>query len=371
VVDYSTFNTNDNHTEGLTKLYTELISGRIPDILDMTNLPVEIYAARGLLVDLNPFLDNDPDIRRGDLMDGVLRAAETDGALYRIFSGFTISTVIGHPSVVGDYPGWSIAEFRDVINSNPQADFPMGTSFSRESFLKSMLEHNIEQFVDLEAGVTRFESREFIELLELASIFPSDRDTYVSTYVEENEMIQSGRQIMMHLNLGGFTAFRSRRSHMGGEVVLKGFPAENINSNKINIHNTVAITVGCEDKDGAWEFVRMFLTEEFQREIFMWRFPINRNMFQELLTEAMDPESAWYSGIGSLEHLVLVEELSQNEADEITAFIDSITGTVELDSVLWNIISESASELFNGQRTAEDAARIIQSRVARYVAEMS
>jgi len=30
----------------------------------------------------------------------------------------------------------------------------------------------------------------------------------------------------------------------------------------------------------------------------------------------------------------------------------------------------SASEFFNGQRTAQDAARIIQSRASRYIAEL-
>jgi len=54
----------------------------------------------------------------------------------------------------------------------------------------------------------------------------------------------------------------------------------------------------------------------------------------------------------------------------IMTLIDSITKTLEHDEILWNIISESAYDFFTGQRTAQDAARIIQSRVSRYMSEM-
>ena len=45
VTDYSEFNTEDDYTAGLTRLNTEIISGNTPDILAVSGLPIEQYAA--------------------------------------------------------------------------------------------------------------------------------------------------------------------------------------------------------------------------------------------------------------------------------------------------------------------------------------
>jgi hypothetical protein len=48
VEDYSEYNTNDDYTAGLTKLTTEIISGKVPDILD-TQPADPPYARRACL----------------------------------------------------------------------------------------------------------------------------------------------------------------------------------------------------------------------------------------------------------------------------------------------------------------------------------
>jgi len=53
------------------------------------------------------------------------------------------------------------------------------------------------------------------------------------------------------------------------------------------------------------------------------------------------------------------------------SLINSANGIVSNDDALWNVISESASNFFSGQSTAQDAARVIQNRATIYVAEQS
>ena len=47
-------------------------------------LPMRQYGARGVLEDLWPHIENDPDIGRDSLMDRVFTAAEQDGKLEQI-----------------------------------------------------------------------------------------------------------------------------------------------------------------------------------------------------------------------------------------------------------------------------------------------
>jgi hypothetical protein len=64
-------------------------------------------------------------------------------------------------------------------------------------------------------------------------------------------------------------------------------------------------------------------------------------------------------------------EPTQEDVDEIVTLINSITKIAGhgSDERLRNIIIETATDFFNGLITAEDAARIIQSRVTIFLAE--
>jgi len=374
IIDYSVFNTHDNHLAGLTRLNTEIIAGRIPDLLDLSNIPFEVYAARGLFEDLNPFLDADPELNRSDLMDNVLRASEIDGSLYRVFPTFKISTILGNPAFVGNAPGWNISEFNAALAANPHTDIPLGTNFSREEMLQMTFLHNIERFVDWESGVVDFDNDYFTRILELANKFPAERDTYEANKYEYLEGVATGRQLMRSYNLSQFISYSAFRTESGGGVVIKGFPADNRNGNRFIIDEAVAITIGCQDKQGAWEFVRTLLTESYQRE-YVWNrvFSVNKIMFEESLAFAMDPAGRTSTNVSpDLNNRIslIYDELSQEEADKLMTVINSISNVLTNDEILWNIVSESASDFFSGQRTAQDVARVIQSRASRYLAEM-
>lgn len=66
VTDYSEFNTEEDYSAGMTKLTTEIMSGDMPDILALGQLPYRQLAAKGLLADLYPYLDGDGALSRDD-----------------------------------------------------------------------------------------------------------------------------------------------------------------------------------------------------------------------------------------------------------------------------------------------------------------
>ncbi len=49
VNDYSEYSTSEDYTAGMTMLSTEIISGHVPDIIDVSELPVSMYIGKGLL----------------------------------------------------------------------------------------------------------------------------------------------------------------------------------------------------------------------------------------------------------------------------------------------------------------------------------
>ena len=366
VIDYSLFDTDEDPGAGLLRLSTEMISGKSPDILDIQSLPLSSYAPKGLLIDLYPFLDADPELDRNSIIESVLKASEVDGSLYHIIPSFELATIIGHPSVLGDYPGWNMDEFKAVLGANPQADIPIGFYGTNMMFLRLALWNNMDEYVDWTSGTAYFDSTDFIGLLETANTYPAEIDEYTSTY----ELVPTGRQIM-DVTFFGRTDYLLNRVIFGGEIVIKGFPTENRNGNAFSPRTHIAITAHCADPNAAWEFVRLFLLEEYQREIIPdWSFPVNTVVFEQRLKEAMIPSSS-ITSVGSIDIELKDEKLSQEEVDALRDAINNTSRVWYSYGTLSKIINEEAAVFFNGQSTAQDAARIIQSRASIYLSEQN
>ena len=368
VIDYAEFNTEDDWQAGLTRLSAEIIAGNVPDILDVSELPFSRYAAQDLLIDLYPLIDSDPGLGRNDLMENVLRKTEINGNLYRIFPFYSIGTLAGNPSVVGNYPGWNMDEFTAVLNANPNADHVMGQGITKMNFLQILLMLNMDSFVDWNTNTVSFDGKDFTDLLMFADSFPDDYD-WNGEYISEHVLIREGRQIMAAIGFNSFEEYQIYKVLFGGELTFKGFPNENRNGYSLMTNTSFAITNKCTDVTGAWEFLRIFLTEEWQNDNSWYGLPVNKNVFEKMLIDAMKENEFRSNEIGLDGITIEIEPLNQADVDQINALIDSISGSAGQDEALWNIISENAADYFSGRSSLEDAVRVIQNRASIYVAE--
>ena len=365
IIEYVEHATHENYYAGLTKLSLEIISGNAPDILDVSDLPIKHYINKGLLVDLYELIDNDPLFNRSDLVPGVMRASEINGGFYTAFPGFNIITILGNPSVLGSETRWNVDEMIDVIKANPQADRPMGAMTSGYSFLNYAMILGMDDYVDWETGNVDFTGGDFLRLLEFARTLPSGL-LYSSS---DWELIGSGRQIMqISENTGTFDEIQISRTLFGGDIVFKGLPVYNGSGNMMIIENGFAITTTSTSITGAWEFLRMLMTKEWQQADTRGLFPSNQAVFDERLKTAMEPLTRpKVTGMSGL--FIEYYETTKEEADQLLMVIDSLTGSSSTDTVIMNIILETAMDYFNGRHSSEDTVRIIQNRVGIYVSE--
>jgi len=377
VIDYLDYDSEyPGPTGAVDKITLDIIAGDIPDIINVTDIPFAKWAARDLFTDLYPFIDTDPALNRSDLFESLLHASEINGSQYSVFAGFYLQTLTGHPSDVGNSMGWTWDEFMSVINANPQARFPMGNPWMASVMVfQDWVNPNLSNYVDWTSATVNFDRVDFIELLELIRRYPVNfllTDDWVPTH----ELIADRRQIIKPDYPGAFNSYHVTRETFGGDFVYKGYPTDNGVGTIAHTLLNLAITTPCADKDVAWEFVRIILTEEWQRQ---WReqqqsykvFPMNRAVFNDELASAMTPgfiDTAVFEDGSTIQ----VGALTQEEADRIFALIDSVSIVSDtMDMALLEIILESARDFFNGHITAGEAAYIIQSRASVYMAEQA
>lgn len=426
VRDYSEYNTDDDYTAGIQKLNTEMLSGKLPDMIDINtySMPIEQYAAKGFLTDLYELIDADADLSREDFVQPVLKALESaDGKLYQLPQTFAVDTAIALDKVVGEYDTWNLAAVKDAMTKLQDGATVFDVYRTKSDILSTCISRNIDAFVDWENGAAHFDSDEFKALLEFANSFP---DTYDWENADEEDQdsaqnrMNAGKQLMSSFYVSSLEDILYQLTGYNGKVKFVGYPSEDGTSNHaFQIDGAIAISSTCADKTAAWNFMKQFLNEEYQSSYNIWSFPINQAAFDAKLKEMMTeeyqtddngnvmkddngnpiriPKVTYYtdgngtmtgystgnggvavmqaSADGSVEmgenSEVNVYAMTQEQADEILGLINATTAVYGYDESILNIISDEAAEYFAGEKSLDDTANMIQSRVNLYVAEQS
>lgn len=381
IKDYSEYNTPDDYTAGLTKLNTEIVSGLVPDLLDMTSLPYQQYVAKGVLEDLWPYIDADAEVGRDALMTEALQAMCVDGGLYEITPSFGVLTAIGQASKIGPEPGWTAADLQAAAAKYPNDLLFQG--FTRMEILRNCLYFNTDSYIDWQAGEAHFDTPEFISLLEFAKSFPEEIDWETYEYQDEISMMVQGKCLLVMGSLYSFEEVMLYNSALNGDLVYKGFPSQNGIGASLFPTTALAITTTCADKDAAWSFMRTFLTEESQNASYYYGFPTNRAVFNEMAENAMKEQSDdgmldgggvvmpyaardyWLPDGTTME----IKPLTQAQLDDFLSMVSQVSGIAGSNDQILNIVEEEATMFFAGQRSAQDTAGAIQNRVNLYVKE--
>ena len=391
VRDYSEYNTGDDPAAGRTKLNTEIIAGNVPDLLD-ASMDIRQYAARGLLEDLWPYIDADPDIGREGVMERVFQAAETGGKLCQVFPRFTIETAAGAPDIVGKEMGWNLEQLRAALAKLPEGARVLEEYETRETVLDKLLSQNLDGFVDWEAGTASFDSPAFYDILDFCSGFPAGSGAAAGTVTaamsaaSAESRVMSGEQLLLPVYLGNVDSIQLYRELMGGGVTFVGYPAESGSGSSFAVEGGLSMSTACADKEGAWSFLRTLLLPG-EDEAFFGAFPASRPAFERLIQESMEAEYArdengdlitGADGEPILENtaiaivdgrMIVMGPATQEDVDLVTALYEATDRLSGRDEQIWRIVQECAASYFAGDKGAEETAQAIQSRVELYLGE--
>ena len=389
VLDYSEYNDaeNEDYDAGRTKLITEIMSGQMPDLLCLSQLPYRQLAAKGLLEDLYPYLDSDKDYQRDDFFENVLKAMEVNGGLYQITSSFSVATLIGAASVVGDKPGWTYQDLQAALATMPEGCQALDMYTTRGDLLQTLLCTDLNHYVDWTNGKCNFESQDFIDMLNFTAQFPAEIPEDVE-WESANTRIAEGRQMLTTAYLYSVDSMIWNDVQFGEQgCTYIGYPTNEGVGSFMNLESGYAMSAKCADKEAAWSFLRTFLDEETQSNA--WNgIPLSKKVYQEKLEDAMKVE---YEKDENGEYVldedgekkplsiggfwqedgteVQVYAMTQEQADKLWEAVTTCNKVLEQDDAIYNIVFEQAQAFYSGQKTAEEVARLIQNKVTIYVNE--
>ncbi len=389
---YNDYTTEGGYDGGVTKLNNDIISGGMPDILVNSYgdpLPVNSYLSKGLIANIDKLIEEDEELSQVEFMQNAFDAYRKDGKLYYIVPDFEVYTVIGKKALIGDRESWTMADMQQVLSDLGGETKAFSGDITRNNFIDMVMRYCGKEFVDVSTGKCAFNTEDFISMMEYAKALPSDTqgedydEDYWDEYWESYEsQYRQNKTLLMEANFWRFDNIAyTINGRIGDEVAYVGFPTESGNGSYIMSSRTYMLSAKSKNLDEAWNFMRYYLTDEYQDQVNY--FPVQKDKFNEQSKKAMERRtwewtdeetgevhteyedmSIWING-----EAVPYEPLSQEQLDQFVAFVESVHNPYYYNEEVMNIINEEIEGFFSGQKQAKEVADIIQSRVQNYVDE--
>ena len=391
-IDIKSYNEYDNPQH---QMNLDIISGSVPDIMEVSYVSKSMYIKKGLLTDLYSLMEKDDEVKKDDFVDSVRNTVEHDGKLYYMPTSFAVVAYTGSKKVFGDMEGWTYEEMTEKYNNMPKdGKFILG--MTSDWFIQNMLSSQMEDFINFETGEVNLDSEEFIKMLEFSKNFQTSEE-YIKEQEEngwENqdtyELIKKGKLLLNNIYLYDFSDIQVNEKmykSQGGYNIISE-PSKDKN-NKLTMtygDACVAISEKCDDKEGAWKFLRRLFTYEYQKSSTKYNgFPVRKDALEKKIEYAMatkeytDDDGTKVKPIEgdsySMDTLTVeIKPYTKAHMDLFRSVIDRIGKENNYDEAfndITEIITEETKAFYAGDKTAKETAEVLQSRIKIYVSENS
>lgn len=351
----------------------ELISSGDVDLIDTSLLPEGALDA-GLLVDLLPYIDADPNLSREDFIPSLLEAMMRDGGLYEYTDKFTLLTMTAPAGLLPEGEDWTAEKILELSNENPELLLPM----SGDELLQCFMWAATGEFIDRDAGTCSFDTGAFASWLELLK----------TTYERDTGEYRGKRLFSVWNDFASAAGYSAKSSH-GGAYALPGFPeAEGSGSYFMELarpglngglgyyepelelrssgtNTSLGIMASGEKRDGAWRFMRSFMAGESEPYIYDG-IPVRKDSFEKALENQLERSLE-----NEQEQNFPYELFGKQDVEYLRQLVCSTDKLVINDPALLELMKREINAFMGGKYGAQDCASQIQSRVSLYLAEQS
>ena len=394
------FNSGQDYSDGLVNLHNAIVSDNCPDIIDLTGLEVEKLAAMDVFEDLSPYLERSSLLSREDVLESILNAYTLEGTLTAIPLRFSVQTAVGSAAELADTEKWTIEDVIFFCEAHPGAE--LFDNASKSSVMTYLMNCSQDAFIDWSTGECRFDTDLFKHFLEFVNSFPDEvqrsgqmqsgmfiMDMESGDGQSIQERVQKGEVLLEKSYISNLNYGQLYREMFGSDVVFIGYPtADGKSGHYVPVSSyAYAISSKSENKEGAWEFIESFLVQDEGR-LSTIGFPTIKSKLETEIKAALnsgyvlddngdpvlgengepvvntDPNTYWYDG-----WTYTYRSSTQEEIDLVLKVLNEVRLEPESSIEIMNIINEEAEAFYQGQKTVDQVAEVIQRRVSLYVNE--
>ena len=348
-IDYTIYSDSPyGDAEPMDVLRTKIMAGQSPDLFafysDGNQAPP--LAPRAVCADLRELL---PDVTDDSLLPGLFDVLTQDGALYVLPLTVRVDTLI-MPSNLIDSPGVTLEDLETAREKIPGDWVPVDSWNTPGNLFGLTAAFCIGRFTDREKGTCNFETQEFINILDWCRNWGGDGSTP-----------EAPEKTLMKLGWISSLSWLASREDIakewfdGAGYTYAGYPVGSGGSAYL-VLTSLGVSTSCQNLAGAKAFLAYCFSGKQESGL-----PANMEVLREELAQyKAGNRTDWYGE---------VENISEADEAKFLELLSSVTVLEGMDQALENILSEEADAYFAGAATAQQAAKIIQSRASLYLQE--
>ena len=353
------------------RIFTELVEGKGPEMMLVSYEDMEYLQEKGILCDLTDLISEDV---RSQLISSMIELGTVNGQLAGITPEIAFNTVLT-ANATWEADSWSLSEFTELLEGREHWDWPVNYLSNKVDYYTLFwmifckdLSHS--PFVDLEQGICHFDSEEFIEILELCQKY-GQSDLSPRDFEERVHMLKEGESLAsVNYLFNGLKDFSDMMSTYGEDCHIVGFPGDKGSASYIMNYSQgyLVVNANAVHKEEIKDFINYLLSYENQYEVngtsvrmdvimdsvvFMGGKPYMRT--------AAGPDAPILDIAGKPDGTSYLEEY--------LSFIENCKPEPRRLSQVSEIIGDELVNCFEGGKSVEDTADVIQHRVQLYLDE--
>ncbi|MFZ5966469.1 MAG: ABC transporter substrate-binding protein [Bacillota bacterium] len=404
-IDIQEYPSSDYETY-VKNLNTQILSGNGPDIISVAGLPFENYIDRNILADIGELMAKDSSFDISKYYTNVFDAMKTNGSLYVLPTSFTFNVMMANQEILDqeaikiDDGHWTWNDFKSASEKVTQKDGAGAGNRAALPGVSSMDMLNLftggsySNYIDADNKKASFTSEGFIDLLNTVKAFGDEKLVNSNVQTDTVSILDAagrGSIVFYPCNIDDYFTYWFMKSALNDHLSLYNIPsAGDSGSRTFTTNSLYAINKNSKHTEIAWEFLKVLLSDEIQSQalqeeesqgkpgasggIATGGFPINRTAQQQKAQQVIDTAKGMTRKIrlkleGPGEISLNPAAMTQADIDYIDKFISKLNTYANADPNIDKIIRDEAKAFFNGDKSAEVTAELIQRRANTYLGE--
>lgn len=358
--------------ENAPDLYMELLKGEGPDCFQL--IGKSVLASKGVLEDLSPYFERSLKVKETDLLPSVRSAGYEEGGLRYLFTRFSLRGFMVEKGVTQN-GAWTPEEYLQLGEQYPEA--LLTPQISPQMVLQYAVSADMDSFLDWKDRECWFDGERFISILESIKRVTDNKQMadIMEWRLNACQWLYDRKTLTEYFEIDTFREYIEYRDAYEEFAEFAGYP----NSDKKPYYSFIpdyvfAMNSASRIKEGVWAFLEYLLSEEYQSSV--TSFPVREDIFHKSIArQAADwNRRAEHDPGRDMNHVSLLRwdeypEVTGEDEDYIKYLAENAYWDTSLNDVL-SILYEETGAFWTGDKSAEEAASIIQNRVSLYLDEL-
>ena len=323
-----------------------------------------------------------PQEIKQELIPAVVELGSVDGewvGMVAEASFATMSTV----NQIWDKGGWNLQEFIELLESREDWECPfnyMGHQANDTSLLYDVFLHDLtnSSVLDLEQGISHFDSDEFAHILELCKKYGARSMDDVRTLSDNecNRLLEEGNMVAnIHRMYEGLESFSKIMRQYGENCSIVGFPTQEGSGNYVDSYSFDYLVVNArtEHREEIKKYLALLL--DYNNQFVVSGCPVRMDVIRDSVVYSERNECYTMRYTTDMENNPQYKQITLKPdgttyLEEFLAFVESCEPQPYSPPQVGEIIGGEILPFLEGRKSADEVANIIQSKMQLYLNEI-